>query len=293
MGFSSDNIQLFLAVIERGSFSAAARSLGKVPSAVSMGIANLEAELGLVLFDRSRREPVPTAQAQSLVPYARMVAQQLQQLQVHALELSTGLESRLALGIAADLDRAPLVAAVKTLADRYPLLEIDVATAPQDDILAGLHAGHLDVVLAFAGLGVEVREAFQRVGSASLVAVLARDHPAVAAGRALYLEDLVQIRQILVASRERPLADTRPLVAESFWRTDSLATALDLVEAGLGWGNFPLSAIAPRLAQGRLTRIAFRNTPNELKLPVHAVWLRSNPLRKAAREFVALLGTSA
>lgn len=46
MNFSSDSIQLFLAVLERGSFSAAARALGKVPSAVSMGIANLEAELG-------------------------------------------------------------------------------------------------------------------------------------------------------------------------------------------------------------------------------------------------------
>ena len=57
MNFNSDSIELFLAVIERGSFSAAARALGRVPSAVSMGIANLEAELGYPLFDRSHREP--------------------------------------------------------------------------------------------------------------------------------------------------------------------------------------------------------------------------------------------
>ena len=66
MNFNSDSIELFLAVIERGSFSAAARALGRVPSAVSMSIGNLEAELGYLLFDRSHREPKPTAMALSL-----------------------------------------------------------------------------------------------------------------------------------------------------------------------------------------------------------------------------------
>lgn len=52
MALSSDNLQVFLAVLDHGSFSAAARSLRRVPSAVSMAIANLEAELDLQLFDR-------------------------------------------------------------------------------------------------------------------------------------------------------------------------------------------------------------------------------------------------
>ena len=65
MAFSTDNLQVFLAVLDHGSFSAAARSLGRVPSAVSMAIAGLEAELDLLLFDRSGREPKPTAAARS------------------------------------------------------------------------------------------------------------------------------------------------------------------------------------------------------------------------------------
>nr|WP_276583705.1 LysR family transcriptional regulator [Pseudomonas sp. RIT-PI-AD] len=281
---------MFLAVIEHGSFSAAARALGRVPSAVSMGIANLEAELGFALFDRSHREPVPTAQARSLMPHARLVAHQLKQLQVHALELSSGLESRLSLGIAADIDTRFLLAGIETLASRYPLLEIEVSTAPQDDILALLHEARLDLCVAFAGLGVDVREAFQYVGDESLVATLSPRHPALENREALYLEDLVPIRQILVASRDRPLADTRPLLGESFWRTDSLSMAIEMVEAGIGWGNFPLPVVEPLFAQGRLQRIRFRNTANELKLPVHAVWLRARPLRKAAREFVRIIG---
>ena len=66
MAFSSDSVQVFLAVLDRGSFSAAARALSRVPSAVSMTIAHLEAELNVQLFDRSGREPRPTAAARAL-----------------------------------------------------------------------------------------------------------------------------------------------------------------------------------------------------------------------------------
>ncbi|RLU10218.1 LysR family transcriptional regulator [Pseudomonas prosekii] len=288
MNFNSDSIELFLAVIERGSFSAAARALGKVPSAVSMGIGNLEAELGYSLFDRSHREPVPTAMANALVPHARLIAEQLKQLQVHAVELSLGLESRLSIGVVADLDKSRLMAAIKVIAERHPLLDIEVLSAPQDDVLAMLHSGRVSVCLAFAGLSVNGLERFQFVGSERMIATLAADNP-LFQGQDLYLEDLLHLRQIIVASRDLPISDTRPLVAQSYWRTDTLAMALEMVEAGLGWGNFPQSVVQPLLDAGRLKRLSFRNIENGLLLPVHAVWLKSQPLQKAALAFVGLM----
>jgi DNA-binding transcriptional LysR family regulator len=177
LNFNSDSIELFLAVIERGSFSAAARALGKVPSAVSMSIANLEAELGYPLFDRSHREPQPTAMANALVPHARLIADQLKQLQVHAVELSLGLESKLSIGAVADIDRRRLLAAIKVIAERHPLLDIEVLTAPQDDVLAMLHSGRINVCLAFAGLSMNAQERFQFVGSERMIATLAADSP--------------------------------------------------------------------------------------------------------------------
>lgn len=289
MNFNSDSIELFLAVIERGSFSAAARALGKVPSAVSMGIANLEAELGYLLFDRSHREPVPTAMAHALMPHARLIAEQIKQLQVHAIELSLGLESKLSIGVVADIDKRRLMAAIKVITEQHPLLEIEVLSAPQDDVLAMLHSGRVSVCLAFAGLSMNVLERFQFVGTERMIATLSADNP-LFQGQDLYLEDLVNVRQIIVASRDLPISDTRPLVAESCWRTDTLAMALDMVEAGLGWGNFPLSVVKPLLEAGRLKRLSFRNIENGLVLPVHAVWLKSQPLQKGALAFVELMG---
>ncbi len=179
MNFSSDTIELFLAVLDRGSFSGAARALGRVPSAVSMGIANLEAELGFALFERTHREARPTALARALAPQARMIAEQLAQLQVHALELSQGLESRLSLGVVADIDSGRLFGALRTLSERYPLLDVEVLSAAQDDALALLHGGRISLCFGFAGISVNPQERFQYVGAESLVATISPRHPAL------------------------------------------------------------------------------------------------------------------
>ena len=107
MAFNSDNTRVFLNVLDSGSFSAAARALGRVPSAVSMTISQLEAELDLQLFDRSHREPRPTPLALALEPLARQVASQLRLLQNHALALHQGLETKLTLAVAPELVGAP------------------------------------------------------------------------------------------------------------------------------------------------------------------------------------------
>jgi len=289
MNFSSDNIQLFLAVLDRGSFSAAARTLGRVPSAVSMAIGNLEAELGYALFDRGPREVRATAQALALEPHARLIAEQLGLLQVHALELSQGLESSLTLAVVPDIDHRPLLAAIARLGERFPLLDIQLLSAPQEEALQLLDSGRADLCLAFAGLQVDARLGFQHIGMESLVATLSPTHPALLDGRIHYLEDLINVRQILVRSRDLPLADPRALIGATHWSTDSFDFALQMVEAGLGWGDLPLARVAPLIDAGRLVRLQFRNTRNELQLPIHAFWRKQQPLRQAARLLIEQL----
>lgn len=111
----------------------------------------------------------------------------------------------------------------------------------------------------------------------SLVATLSPAHPALRDGRIHYLEDLTRVRQILVRSRDLPLTDPRPLIGATHWSTDSFDLALQMVEAGLGWGDLPLSRVAPLLANGRLVRLDFHNTRNELQLPVHILWRKQHP----------------
>ncbi|MBO9651892.1 MAG: LysR family transcriptional regulator [Variovorax sp.] len=290
MSFSSESVEVFLAVIDHGSFSAAARSLGRVPSAVSMAVANLEAELNLQLFDRSGREPQPTAVARSLEPQARLLASQLKQLQVQALALTQGLEDRLTLAIAPELLAAPWSGALAALAQEYPLLEVEVLAAPQADALALLHSGRAQLALVFERPSLDGREGFQEVANDTMVAVMAPDHPVLAAaGGRLREAHLTTTRQIVVAGRDLATSDPRFVFARHVWRTDNALAALSLITAGLGWGWLPRNFARPHVAAGALIEIPFENLSNGLDLWVDVVWSRERPLGLGAQRFVALI----
>ena len=292
MAFSSDNVHIFLAVLDAGSFSAAARQLKRVPSAVSMTIGHLEAELGLALFDRAGREPQPTAAARALEPQARQLAAQLRQLQAHALSLTQGLETRLAVAIAPELLSAPWTGPLATLAHDYPLLEVEVLAAPQADALRLLHEGRVQLALVFERPSLDGREGFQEVGNETLVAVMAPSHPVLqAAGRDGLLREvhLIDTRQIVVASRDRAITDPRLVFARHVWRTDTPVAALGLIEAGLGWGWLPRSFVRAPLAAGTVRALPFENLTNAMALWVDVVWSKERPLGLGAQRFIRMM----
>jgi DNA-binding transcriptional LysR family regulator len=290
MAFSSDNIAIFLAVLDHGSFSAAARALGRVPSAVSMAMANLEAELDLQLFERSSREVRPTASARALEAEARQMAGQLRRLQAHALSLHQGLERRLTLAIAPELLSAPWSDPLARLAEEFPSLEVDVLSAPQNDALRMLHAGSAQLALIYERPQIDQRESFQELGSEVLVAVISPRHPqAREHDGQLRLEDLIDLRQIAIVSRDARVEDERVLVSRKLWRTDSHLATLRLVQAGLGWAYLPRRLAAPMLESGELLEIGFSHMSNQVQLWVDVVWLNDQPLGLGARRLIALM----
>lgn len=287
MAFSSDSVRIFLAVLDHGSFSAAARALGRVPSAVSMAIAQIEAELDLVLFDRAGRDPRPTDAARALEPRARHVASELRRLQADALALHGGLERRLTVAVVPELIAGRWSAPLAVLAREFPSLEVEVLSAPQADALRLLHDGCAHLALVFERERLDDREAFQEVGSELLVAVAAPGHP-LAAGSPR-LEDLIDVRQIVVAGRDGAGRDPRFVHARDVWRVDSHLATLNLVRAGLGWAYLPRALVQPLVLAGSLVEIRFDNISNVLRLWVDVVWSRERPLGLAARRYVALL----
>jgi DNA-binding transcriptional LysR family regulator len=288
MAFTSDSVRIFLAVLDHGSFSAAARALGRVPSAVSMAIAQLEAELDLTLFDRSGRDPRPTDAARALEPRARHVASELRRLQADALALHGGLERRLTLAVVPELIAGRWSAPLAVLAREFPSLEVEVLSAPQADALRLLHDGSVHLALVFERERLDDREAFQEVGNELLVAVVAPGHPLLADG-APRLEDLIDARQIVVAGRSSPGRDPRFVHARDVWRVDSHLATLNLVQAGLGWAYLPRALVQPLVAAGSLVEIGFDNISNALRLWVDVVWSRERPLGLGASRYVELM----
>ncbi|MGO3712682.1 LysR family transcriptional regulator [Alcaligenes aquatilis] len=281
---TSDHLELLLAVVEHGSFSSAARALRRTQSAVSMAVANLEAELDLTLFDRSRREPVPTAELLAMLPEAKLIASRLQGLRLHLQELSGGLESHMRLGIVCDVDPKPALMALQALEQRYPGLDMEIRTAAQDTLVEALKKRELDLCIAYGGLELESVGIIQSLWTETISAVAAPDHPLVRGGPRP-LEDLKAYRQIVITSPDNDLNKDRSMLSLRQWKTDNLSLTLELVERGLGWANLPLSCLRPSLESGRLHRIQFSTGSNGLDLPIYLLQSKGQDVGKAQALF--------
>src|ERR1700674_763999 len=95
---SIDQLLVLLVVAEAGSFSAAAKRLGRATSAISYAIDTLEAQLGLTLFDRgTTRKPKLTHVGEVIVSEAKAVAHSVETLRARVRGLLDGLESEVSL----------------------------------------------------------------------------------------------------------------------------------------------------------------------------------------------------
>src|ERR1017187_2757520 len=93
-----DQIAVFLAIAEAGSFTAAARKLNRATSVISYAIANLEAQLGVSLFIRAgASRPRLTAAGRAILSDSRGIALALDGLSAKARGLTQGLEAEVAL----------------------------------------------------------------------------------------------------------------------------------------------------------------------------------------------------
>ena len=73
MRYSLDQLAVFVLATQAGSFSAAARRIGKTQSTISNAISNLEADLGVQLFDRSSKLALLTPAGHALLAQAKEI----------------------------------------------------------------------------------------------------------------------------------------------------------------------------------------------------------------------------
>jgi DNA-binding transcriptional LysR family regulator len=119
-GISLDHLRMFIAAADEGSFSAGGRRLRRAQSVVSQTLANLEAQLGVKLFDRSSRSPVLTGQGLALLAEARAVVSRMDVFKARAKGLSDGLEPELSVVVDVMFPLDQLTSAVTAFQEKFP-----------------------------------------------------------------------------------------------------------------------------------------------------------------------------
>lgn len=282
MKLSLESLQWLVVVAERGSFSAAARVLGKAQSAVSTAIANLEIDLGLTLFDRSGRLPRLTLAGERMVAEARALLAQQGQLQAVAAELAAGVEARLTLAID-DGSLLPWLAPVlEQLAGRYPSLELELLFPMMEDLDEMLLSGRAQLGVGYQGMTTPAALARFGLGQMAMPLVVAPGHP-LAQMAAPALADLGRYRQLLVTGRQPGVERERFRLSTTIWWAEGDLSVLELVKRGLGWASVPAFLLTDALARGEVVRLADAALPAIPALPIELLWPSARALGPAAQ----------
>lgn len=168
--------QYFLAVADELNFTRAAQRLHVVQQSLSTGIAQLEALLGIKLFERTTRSVALTDAGAAWLPYARDALAATDRAAKAAQDLAAGRTGRLRVGLAATaaLDITPLL--LRGFAERYPLVELGTEHFDFEDPSGGLRESRTDVAIVrppFSDHGLQLRV----IGTEARYAVMAADHP--------------------------------------------------------------------------------------------------------------------
>lgn len=274
--YNIDQLQMFLAAVETGSFSAAARKLGKVQSAVSTGIASLEIDMGLQLFDRSTRKPGLTEDGRRVLEHARTVLLQMDELEAAATAVRRGEEALLRIALDDSLFLPGFGSACARFARRFPKTELEITVLPCVDIAEALLDGQADLGLSFSTLEMDFRLDLCFIGNLPFIAVAAVDHPLAALGT-VSDSDIRTARQLLLCGKSRRIFEHFPQFSADVLWSGSFNALREMALAGLGWSYLPVHMAEDLVADGRLARlkVAFDHkpwsAPAELSLPKNAV----------------------
>ncbi|HYM01425.1 MAG TPA: LysR family transcriptional regulator [Stellaceae bacterium] len=280
-----DQLRVLVAVAETGSFSAAARRLGRVQSAISQAIQSLESTLATKLFDRRARTPVLTDAGRVLLVDARHLLRGAEILRARAESFAAGVEPELTLVVDAVFPNAVLVASLKELSLAFPHLPVTLFTEGLGGTEQRLRDGvaRLGIYPPMRGVAADLEAEF--LAAIPMVPVVAADHPLAAAPSPVTREELERHVQLVLTDRTQLSAGIMGnIMSIKIWRFADLTSRLDYLLAGFGWCYMPAHMVAEDIAGGRLKRLDIKEHRGRVfEFPMHIVHERGRVPGRAGR----------
>lgn len=279
MRHSPEALTAFAEAATLGSFSAAARKLGKSQSTVSSAIANLEIDLGLKLFDRSSRKPTLTAHGRVMLGRVQDILAASDRLDRSASQLGSGLEATLSMVWSDTYQSVRFEETLTAFEQRFPDLAFDSLIAEHGDLVSLVQSGRaqIGVVAAQASYPPDIGSATLAEQS-EITLFVARTHP-LARLKDITPELLAQHRELRLNTyrQDQPQCSGVPAAPASrrVWSAPSYLMLLEMAVLGFGWAAIPRWMVS-HFAVDKLHELQARGWPR--RVAVDAVWSRHRPL---------------
>ena len=250
-------LRTFLAVVESGSISAAARQLHLTQPAASQQLRELERVLRVRLLERAGGKAHPTAAGEALLKPARRAHAAIDDAMAAAEAHRSGETGKVRLGTGATACIYLLPKVLATVKRRMPGLEIVIVTGNSTDVARRVEAGELDIALVTLPMASGRVLSVSRLMTDPLLALFPR--AMAPAGTAVTAAQMMALPLILydAAGSTRGIADSwfrrAGATASPVMQLDSVEAIKVLVAGGLGASIMPRLALATTPA-GTATR---------------------------------------
>lgn len=242
--------------IERtGSFAAAARDLGKVPSALTYSVRQLEDALDVLLFDRRSRQAKLTAAGSELLVEGRRLLAQMDAVANRVQRVASGWETQLTIAVDGVVAQAPLFDLMQAFYELSPPTRLKVRHEVLNGTWEALSTGQADMAL-----GVKPDRAHtpdirvEAMGRSTFVFVVAPHHPLAKVERPLTPADIAPHRVVAVADTSRGLDTVTVgiLPGQDVLTLATLPAKREALVRGLGCGFMPEPMVRAAVGAGRL-----------------------------------------
>lgn len=274
-----DALTMMDTIARCGSFAAAARELGKVPSALTYSVRQLEEALDVLLFDRSSRQAQLTAAGHELLQEGRRLLQEMDAVANRVRRVASGWEAELVIGV----DDILSVPTMFELVEAFCGVRDGSAECPatrlrlRTEVLAGtwesLVSGQVDLAIGIGGQfvnpgGIELAP----LGSLDFAFCVAPHHPLAKAGEPLTDAELVHHRAVAVADTAQRIGrlTVNLLPGQDVLTVSTMRAKLEALLRGLGCGFLPEPLARPHIEAGHLVRCATARASPRAEL--HYAW---------------------
>ena len=256
-------------IARTGSFAAAARELGKVPSSLTYSVRQLEEALDVLLFDRRSRQARLTAAGEELLSEGRRLLEQMDAVANRVKRVATGWEAQLSVAVDGVISRATILelceafyalergtgAAVVSGVERGHGTRLRLRTEVMTGTWEALVTGQADLAIG-VGMGRESIEGVQmkEIGTMAFVFAVAPHHPLAAASGPISDAELMRHRAVAVADSAQRLTPltVNLLPGQDVLTVSSMQAKLEVQLRCLACGFVPEPLAREHIRAGRL-----------------------------------------
>lgn len=274
----SEELQVFVAVIDCGSISAAAEQIGQTPSAVSRTLSRLEGKLGTTLVNRTTRRMDLTEEGRFFLERSRQILEQMDDMEEHLSMHNQTPSGRLRINAAAPFMLHAILPWIGEFRRQYPGIELELNT---DDLIIDLLEQSTDVAIRIGDLADSSLHA--RALGCSPIQVLASPEYLARHGTPEKVEDL-NAHSLLGFSQPESLNRWPLRHAQGvYWQirpsliASSGETLRQLALAGEGIVSLSHFMTHEDIRTGRL-QVVLGEFNNGYRQPIHAVYYRNTQL---------------